>query len=134
MVDERKAELITELDRARVRSSANARALRGDLEVGQMLRHGFRRNRTAWLGSAALIGLVLSKIPPRTKKVRVKVRAWPWNKEKEQMKTAGKAGLLFAVLKLALDLAKPSMVAWVTSKISGAGAGAGAGRKAGGLA
>jgi len=134
MADQRKAELIAELDRARARASANSQALRTDVAVGPQLRRIFQRNRTAFLGGAALFGLLLSKIPPRTKKVKVKVKAWPWSRDQEQMKTAGKAGILFALLKLALDLGKPSMVAWVTSKISGAGAGARAGRKAGGLA
>jgi hypothetical protein len=133
MADQRKAELIAELERARVRASANSQALRTDVAFRPKIRRAFQRNRTAYLGGAALFGLLLSKIPPRTKKVKVKVKTWPWSRDKQQMKTAGKAGIMFALLKLALDLGKPSMVAWVTSKISGAGAGAAAGRKAGGL-
>src|SRR5215217_4498298 len=128
MADQRKAELIAELDRARVRATANTQALRMDFAFKPRLRRAFQRNRTAYLGGAALFGLLLSKIPPRTKKVKVKVKAWPWSRDKEQMKTAGKAGIMFALLKLALDLAKPSMVTWETCKISGASAGASAGR------
>ncbi len=72
MADERKAELIAELDRARARATANTKALRSDVAFRPHLQRVFQRNRSAYLGGAALFGLLLSKIPPRTKEVKIK--------------------------------------------------------------
>jgi hypothetical protein len=64
-------------------------------------KESFRRHRPAWLGGAALVGLVLSKLPARSKTVFVE-RATG-----KALGAAGKLGAVWTVAKLAFDVAKP---------------------------
>jgi len=65
-----------------------------------------------WLGSAAVVGLLVALLLRRTKKVetvRVNVK-----KREPVVEEAGKAGLVLGVLKIAFDLARPALTKWVT--------------------
>jgi hypothetical protein len=112
--DEDKAELIAELARARAALASNAGALRHDLDFPTRAKKAFKRNPLLWLGAAAVIGLVIARLPGRPKKV---VKVFP--KEKEPaLEKAGKAGLLLGVLKIVFDLARPALLKWVTQRFS----------------
>jgi len=67
----RKSELVADLARARQAMSANVAALRHDLNLVERIETAFRRHRIAWLTGATLLGFLLAKLPPRTKKVVV---------------------------------------------------------------
>lgn len=108
----RKAELIAQLGNARARLSAHSRGARAHLHPGEKLRASFKRQRVAWLGTAVLLGLVLAKLPPRTKKVPA-LRG----KDREQLATAGRAGFALGAIKLILDLTKPLLIAWATKRV-----------------
>src|SRR5688500_10920117 len=108
----RKDELVAQLDHARARVAGHSRGARAHMHPGEKLRASFRRQRLGWLGGAALLGLVLAKLPPRTKKVPVRR-----GKDREQLANAGKAGITLGALKLLLDLTKPILIAWATKRV-----------------
>jgi hypothetical protein len=111
----RKDELIAQLEHARARVAGHSRGVRAHLHPGEKLRASFKRNRLAWLGSAAVLGLILAKLPPRTKKVPV--RRWKGGKDREQLANSGKAGITLGILKLVLDLKKPILIARATKRM-----------------
>ncbi|HEX5176073.1 MAG TPA: hypothetical protein VFV83_03535 [Chthoniobacteraceae bacterium] len=111
----RKDELVARLDDARARVAGHSRGVRAHLHPGEKLRALFKRQRLGWLGGAAVLGLLLAKLPPRMKKVPV--RRGKKGKDREQLANAGKAGLTLGVLKLVLDLAKPILIAWATKRM-----------------
>ena len=121
---ERKRELIAQLDRARSRATAHQRRLADDVQVGDKFKESVNRHRGTWLGAAALIGLLISKIPPRTK--TIKVSNGSRAKVVKESKTVGMAGLAIAALKYLFDLVRPMVIAWgtryVKSRLAAGGA------------
>jgi hypothetical protein len=110
--DARKAELIAALDRARSRLAANAHALRADVNPLARVQRSFRRNGFAWVGGATLLGVLLAKIPARTKTVTVD----PRGRKLRDTPKAASAGLLLGVLKIAFDLGKPWIAGWLSRR------------------
>lgn len=111
---DRKAELIAELNRARSRATAYRRGLSGDLKVSSKAKANIARNRGAWLLGAGLVGLIIAKIPPRTKKVPVSSYK---GDRRQQVEATGKAGLMLGILKLLVDATKPVFLAWMTKRL-----------------
>lgn len=99
--DQEKHAILGELAAARERLSATGEELRRALDVAARARDSFQRHRPAWLGGAALVGLVLSKLPARSKTVFVE-RATG-----KALGAAGKLGAVWTVARLAFDIAKP---------------------------
>jgi len=88
-------------------------ALRHDLNVVSRLKRSVRSNPLTWYAAAALLGLLLSTISLRRRKVVVKGRG----SHSERPKQAGGAALALTALKFALDLAKPSLMRWVYDRL-----------------
>lgn len=114
---ERKAELITELAGARERVTGNYLALRKGLDFSARAKRAFSRSPAVWIGGTALAGLILARLFSRPKKVVVsrKVRA---EEEDGPVAKAGKMGLVFALVKIALTLARPTLTRWATQRFS----------------
>ncbi|MEA3186636.1 MAG: hypothetical protein QOD99_466 [Chthoniobacter sp.] len=112
MVEHIKTELAVELDRARAKLARNVDAFRRDIDLSAHFKKSFRANRGPWIGAAAMLGLLVAKLPARKKKVYVD------RSGKESMKRLEKAGLALALAKLALSAAKPALTAFATKKIS----------------
>jgi hypothetical protein len=93
--------IVAELAAARSRLSATGEALRRSLDVPARAKESFRRHRPAWLGGAAIVGFVLSKLPSRKKTVFVE-RATG-----KVLGAAGKLGAIFSAAKFAITVAKP---------------------------
>lgn len=109
----RKAELIAELDHARARLRGHSRGARAHLHPGEKLRASFQRQRIGWLGGATLAGLILAKLPPRTKKVPARqIKGVP-----NEFAAAGRAGFFLGTIKIVLDLLKPLLIAWATKRM-----------------
>lgn len=99
--DADKSALLAELAAARVRLSATGEGLRRQLDVASRAKESFREHRPAWLGGAALLGLVLSKLPARKKTVLIE-RATG-----KAIGAAGKLGVAWSVAKFVFDSARP---------------------------
>lgn len=113
--NDRKAELIAEINRARSRATAHRRALADDLQVGEKFKENIARHRTGWLGGAILTGLLISKVPPRTKQVVVDRRGKAASGE--PLAKAGKFGFFMAIIRLLVDVTKPILLAWATKRL-----------------
>jgi hypothetical protein len=109
--DRRKAELIAELARARARLTANAQGLRTELDFPTKARRAFTRHPAVWIGGAALLGLLVAKLPARRKKGVVKRKG-----AEPVLEKAGQAGLLLGALKIAFDFARPALLKWATQR------------------
>lgn len=103
-----KKELMEELAAARGRMSGYVAALQRDLDLGARLKTGVAYNPLAWFAGAAVVGLLLSKIPPMRGKVVVKGPAIRNN----QAQKAGHAAILLTILKFGFDVAKPAIILW----------------------
>jgi hypothetical protein len=116
----KKRELIAQIDRARSKATAFQRELKEDFdigervhEVGDQVKYGLRESvdhhRGIWLGSAALIGLLISKIPPRTKVI---MGGNGSKKTTREAKKVGIAGMLVAALGWVFSLVRPMIISW----------------------
>ncbi|MHA3774564.1 hypothetical protein ACXR0O_23820 [Verrucomicrobiota bacterium sgz303538] len=115
---DRKAELITELDRARSRASANRREMQGSgARAAHKAEASVSRNRYKWVFVALLAGFVIAKLPARTKKVVVNRKGKAVPPQQAGLENAGKAGIALAVLKILLDITKPVIMAWATKRL-----------------
>jgi hypothetical protein len=104
--------LSAELASSREAISSYATALRQDFDIGAKLKRGFRQYPFGWYAAAGLLGLLLSKLPPRRRDVVSKRSP----RLHEGPKTAGKAALAMTILKLALDFAKPALLRWIKDR------------------
>src|SRR4051812_37198023 len=116
MAESRKQELIRELEQARQKITISRAGLGDDLQVGEKISANLTRYRGAWLAGALITGLAISKIPPRTKKVKVPVLKGKGEKEVEK---AGATGLGLMALKFAFDVGKPYLMKYLTQRMRG---------------
>ena len=111
--DDNKAELITELAQARARLTQSALALRHNLDFPQRAKKAFKSSPLPWMGGAALLGLIIARLPGKKTKVVIA------RKSKEPaLETAGKAGLILGAMKIAFDFARPTLLHWATRRFS----------------
>ena len=111
--DQRKTELTAELARARARIGTSLGALRRDLDFPARVKNAVFKHPRAWAGGAALIGVLMARLPARKKKVA------PSKKNTEaQIVGAGKAGLLLGALKIAFDLSRPALAKWASQRVA----------------
>jgi len=101
-----------ELDAARGAITGHAAAVRRDWNLSARLKTSVTNNRLAWVAGAAVVGLLLSKIPPLRRKVVVEVPHFAIGKVEKR----GKRGLLASVLKVGLALAKPALGLWAKER------------------
>lgn len=120
--DTEKAALIAEIEAARARVASSGADLREEgeklrkrFDIPGRTRESFEKNRPAWLGGAALIGLILSKIPARKKTVFVEQATGT------VLGAAGKLGAVWTAVKFAGGIAKPfigeAVAKWVASRV-----------------
>ncbi len=101
-----KAALLAEIAAARARLVETGEGLRAALEcvrhkldVPTRAKESFQENKPAWIGGAALVGLLLSKIPARKKTVLVERGLG--------IAAGGKLAMLWGAAKFAGAIAKP---------------------------
>ena len=112
--DERKAELTAELAHARKQITTNVHSLGRDLDFAARARRAFKTHPAVWIGAAILIGLFVSRLPFGRKKVVVK----EGKKAEPTVEKVEKAGLLLGALKIAFNIAKPTLMGWATRYVA----------------
>lgn len=123
----KKRELIAQIDRSRSKATAFQRELKDDLkigdrvhEVGDQVKDGLKESvdhhRGIWLGTASLVGLLISKIPPRTKVIM----GGNGSKTSREVKKVEKAGLLVAALGWVFSLVRPLIISWGRKRLAAA--------------
>lgn len=115
--DERKAELTAALARSRGQITTNARALGRDLDFAARARRAFTTHPAVWIGGAVIIGLFISRLPFGRKKPTPVPRSKS-KKTEETVEKVEKTGLLLATLKIAFDIAKPTLIGWATRRVA----------------
>jgi len=116
----RKDALIAELAVARDRLGGHALGLRRNLSPAEAIKRGTHRYPAAWFGGAVLVGLLLSRIPARRKEVKLEP-SMPRRDNKKQAGGAGQVAIAVTLVKFALDMAKPSLMRWVRSRVESYG-------------
>jgi hypothetical protein len=103
-----KTELLAEIAAARARLTVAARELQAagenvkrSLDVPARVGDSYRKHRPAWLGGAALFGLILGVLPARKKTVYVD------RESGEQVSKVARVGLAWSAVKIIAGLAKP---------------------------
>jgi len=121
-------ELRQEAAHARDRLGRDLSGLRYELDFPLKFRKSFQRQTVIWIGAAIVIGVLIVALPPKTKKVRVKM---PKSKGKGEHQKEGilGAGLALGALKLVATLLKPTITRYVAHKMSGYAAGGGPRRR-----
>ena len=121
-------ELRQEAAHSRDRLGRDLGGLRYELDFPLKFRKSFQRQTVIWIGAAIVIGVLIASLPPKTKKVQVKV---PKGKSKGEEQKEGLlgAGLALGALKLLATMLKPTITAFVAKKMSGYAAGAGPRRR-----
>jgi hypothetical protein len=106
----KKQSLILELREARGQLASNISGLKQDLSIGKRFRRSVRERPFVWYAGAAVLGLILAKIPPMGKKVVV-----PQPIFAKQQK-AGKAAVVLGAIKIFLDLGRPFITNWLKER------------------
>jgi hypothetical protein len=107
-----KVELAAELERARARLAHNIGALREDLDVATHVKHSLAQHKAAYIGGATFLGLLLSKLPARKKKIYVE------RKSKDAVKEVEKAGIWIVLLQLIFKAFQPMLTSLVSQQVT----------------
>jgi hypothetical protein len=107
-------ELKAQIAHTRALFSRDLSGLRYELDFLGKIRKSFRRQTVFWLAGAAAVGLLLTRLPARTKKVYVEPRIG--GKSKHRLL---EAGFVLGALKIAATLLRPVIVDLVKNRLSG---------------
>jgi len=121
-------ELRQEAAHSRDRLGRDLSGMRYELDFPLKFRKSFQRQTVLWIGAAIVIGVLIVALPPRTKKIRVKVNGK--GRGEHQKEGILGAGLALGALKLVATMLKPTITQFVAKKMSGYAAGAGPRRRA----
>jgi len=106
-------ELIDEIEHSRQRVTRNLASLRDELDLPRKIRRSFRRQPAVWIVAAMALGLALTAISTRKKKVYIGAKGGA--KSKNQLL---EAGFLLGALKIAATVFKPVIVPFLQQKVS----------------
>jgi len=122
--DKPTGELRAEIARSRAIVARDLSGLRYELDFPHKIRKAFQRRTVFWLTAAAAVGLLLTLLPARTKKVYVEPRIG--GKSKHRLL---EAGFVLGALKIAATLLRPVIVDLVRNRLSGFAAKSSSSRK-----
>jgi hypothetical protein len=109
-------ELTTEIAQSRERLARDVRGLHYELDFPAKFRRSFREQTVSWLAAAAAVGALIAFAPIRKKKIYVDAR----NSRKSKRRLA-QTGFALAVLKIAVNLARPVIIELVKNRLTGFG-------------
>ena len=107
-------ELKAQIAHSRALVSRDLRGLRYELDFPHKIRKSFQRQTVFWLAGAAAVGLLLTRLPARGKKVYVESRVG--GKSKHRLL---EAGFVLGALKIAATLLRPVIVDLVRNRLGG---------------
>jgi hypothetical protein len=110
--EDRKAELILALGNARTKLDAAGGTLHQALDFRTRVGRSLTENKWLWLGGAAIVGVVLARLPGRTRKVKVDLGG-----KHVKAEDVAKTGVAVAVAKLVFDLARPILLKLAMEKL-----------------
>lgn len=116
-------ELRQQAAHSRDRLGRDLGGLRYELDFPLKFRKSFQRQTVIWIGAAIVLGVVLTMMPARTKKVKVKVDSRGKGRGEHQKEGILGAGLALGALKLVATMLKPTITAYVAKKMGGYAAG-----------
>lgn len=119
MAEQSKVLLIAQLDKARSNMAQSASELRHDLDLPQHLRNTYVNHKGAWIGGAAALGWVMSRLPGRRKKYKERVshNGRHNGATEEQIKKYTWGGILLTILRFVFNALQPAMTAVASRKI-----------------
>jgi hypothetical protein len=110
-----RAAIKSDIALSRDRLGRELTGLRYELDFPRKVKNSFRDQPGIWIGAITVVGLLIAVAPARRKKVYVR--------SKENSKQNGKglleAGALVGILKFAATLLRPTLIKFVTNKLSG---------------
>jgi hypothetical protein len=105
-------ELVDEIERSRQQIARNLAGIRDELNLPKRIQRSFRRQPAVWVVGAITLGLILSAISARRKRVSVEAKNAARSKNR-MLET----GFLLGILKLAATLFKPVIVPFLQRKV-----------------
>ena len=112
--DEPAEELREEIARSRERLTRDLSGLRYELDFPRKIRRSFQGQTVFWLAGAAAIGLLLTMLPARKKKIYMEPGIGGRSKHRLL-----EAGFVLGALKIAATLLRPVIVDLVKNRLSG---------------
>jgi hypothetical protein len=110
-----RAAIKSDIALSRDRLGRELNGLRYELDFPRKVKNSFREQPAIWIGAIVAVGLLIAVAPARRKKVYVR--------SKENSKQNGKglleAGALVGISKFAATLLRPTLIKFVTNKLSG---------------
>lgn len=111
--EDRKAELIAQLAKARQQIDSSGTRVRQALDVPARVRSSFQKHAVVWMGGGLLAGVLIAALARRP-------RTAATTKQKETrdgaLPKAGAAGLLVAGAKIVFDVCRPILIKWLMSR------------------
>jgi hypothetical protein len=107
-----------EITRSRDAVSRDVTGLRYELDFPRKLRRSFQTETVLWISAAVVLGVAISILAARTKKVYVEPRTGAQRSKKRLLE----AGFLLGALKIGATLLRPVIVDLVRARLTGVGA------------
>jgi hypothetical protein len=118
-------ELRQQIAHSRDRLGRDLTGMRYELNFPLKFRKSFQRRTVVWIAAAAVVGVVLTSMPRRTKKIYVNARGGGKGDGDKKKEGLLGAGVLLGVFKLAATVLRPVVIRMVTEKFGAARAGKG---------
>ena len=110
-----RAAIKSDIALSRDRLGRELNGLRYELDFPRKVKNSFREQPAIWIGAIAVLGLLVAVAPARRKKVHVRSK----ENSKHNDKGLLEAGALVGILKFAATLLRPTLIKFVTNKLSG---------------
>jgi len=110
-----RAAIKSDIALSRDRLGRELNGLRYELDFPRKIKNSFRQQPAMWVGAITVVGLLVAVAPARRKKVYVRSK----ENSKQNDKSSLEAGALVGILKFAATLLRPTLIKFVTNKLSG---------------
>ena len=118
--EDRKFQLIAELERSRAQLTREIRGVRSGLDVGKHVKQAVLRQKTLWFAGAAIAGWLVTRLPgPRKREKKENGAHQPlMSRLMPQPKQSARGGWTLAFLGLLGTLLKPALTSFLSQKFA----------------